>query len=158
MPSLNIRRRLSATLLAIALCTAIGLPSPSTAAPDVRTAVLQVMNASAVAWSAGDLSRFMDTYEDSPDTVYVGKDGTVNGRAAIQAMYAAHFGQASPGSLGKLSFDVIDIRPLGERHALMIGRYHLVAPEAGKPEASGIFTLVFHEQGGQWRIVCDHTS
>ncbi len=152
------RRLALASVLAVGGGTSFSWPLSAGAATDPRNAIMTVMNASAEAWSAGDLSRFMETYEDSPDTVYIGRNGTVNGRAAIQAMYAANFSKATPGSLGKLTFDVIDIRPLGDRHALMIGRYHLASADAGKPEASGIFSLVFHERAGQWRIVCDHTS
>ena len=116
------------------------------------------MDASVVAWSAGDLAVFMDSYEDSPDTIFVGAQGIVKGKAAIQARYASQFGQGGPGRLGRLSFDTLEVRPLGERHALMIGRYRLQPVDPAKPEATGIFSLVFHERDGRWRIVCDHTS
>ena len=153
MSSSSIRRR----LLTMALVLTIASPFANAAAP-VDTAIRKVMDASVVAWSNGDLIAFMDSYEDSPGTLFVGEKGLVRGKAAIAARYAAQFGAGGPGQLGKLSFDVLEIRALGAEHALMIGRYHLQPQDAGKPEASGIFSLVFHKRAGQWRIVCDHTS
>lgn len=128
------------------------------AAEPIAAAITKVMDASVVAWSSGDLDAFMDSYEDSPDTLFVGGSGLVRGKAAIAARYAAQFGRSGPGQLGKLAFETLEIRPLGEHDALMVGRFHLQPADRTKPEASGIFTLVFHERDGRWRIVCDHTS
>ena len=130
----------------------------ASAADDVAAGIGRTMDASAVAWSAGDLNGFMDSYEDSPDTLFVGAKGVVRGKAAIAARYAASFGAGGPGKLGKLSFDTLEIRPTGEHHALMIGRFHLKPVDRTKPEATGFFSLLFHERDGRWRIVCDHTS
>ena len=149
------RRRFVAVVGAALALTA--LPSANGAA-DVATAIGRTMNASVLAWSAGDLNAFMDSYEDSPDTLFVGAQGVVRGKSAIQARYASSFGQGGPGQLGRLSFDTLEIRPTGEHYALMIGRYHLQPVDRTKPEATGIFSLVFHERDGRWRIVCDHTS
>lgn len=130
----------------------------ASAADDVAAGIGKTMDASVVAWSAGDLNGFMDSYEDSPDTVFVGAQGLVRGKAAIAARYASSFGAGGPGKLGKLSFDTLEIRATGEHYALMIGRFHLQPADRTKPEATGIFSLVFHERDGRWRIVCDHTS
>ena len=131
----------------------------SAADDDIDASIRKVMDASIVAWDAGDLAAFMDTYEDSPDTLFVGEKGVVRGRAAITARYASALGmggQTRPP--GKLTFDVLEIRALGPDYALMLGRYHLKPAEPGKPEASGLFSLTFHQRDGHWRIVCDHTS
>lgn len=130
----------------------------SHAATPLQTELRQVMDASAAAWTAGKLDDFMTVYEDSPETAYISGSTHVTGYAAIRAMYAARFGSGGPGALGALSFDVLETRPLGADHALFIGRYHLKPAEAGKPEYSGLFTLVFHRAKGQWRIINDHSS
>ncbi|MCI3180392.1 hypothetical protein C5708_09015 [Caulobacter sp. CCUG 60055] len=121
-----------------------------------RAAVGKVLDASATAWSAGDLDAFMNCYEDDPRTAYIGAGGVVKGYKAIHDMYAARFGGARPASLGKLSMDILDFRALGGEHALVTGRFHLL--RAGQPEATGIFTLVFHKSAAGWRIVSDHTA
>ena len=152
------RRSTLSLACALVFLAASACPRWAAAADDPKAGIARPMDASVVAWSAGDLTAFMDSYEDSPDTIFVGAKGIVAGKAAIQARYASQFGQGGPGRLGRLSFDTLEIRPLGERHALMIGRYRLQPVDAGKPEATGIFSLVFHERDGRWRIVCDHTS
>jgi uncharacterized protein (TIGR02246 family) len=119
-----------------------------------ETAVTAALNASARAWSRGDLDGFMQSYEPGEATSYLNKDGPVRGYGAIRAMYAARF---RPGqSLGDLGLEMLDFRPLGPDYALATGRFHL-KPATG-PEATGLFTLVFHKAGGQWRIISDHTS
>ena len=152
------RRPTLSLACALVFLVATACPRWATAADDSKAGIARTMDASVRAWSAGDLTAFMDSYEDSPDTLFVGAKGVVAGKAAIQARYASQFGTGGPGQLGKLSFDTLEVRPLGERHALMIGRYHLQPPDPAKPEATGIFSLVFHERNGRWRIVCDHTS
>lgn len=158
MSSLSIRRRI-VLVTAGALCIGSLIATRvAVAADDVASAIGKVMTASVVAWSAGDLNAFMDSYEDSTDTVFLGSTGLVRGKAAIAARYAEQFGQGGPGGLGKLSFETLEIRPTGEHYALMIGRYHLQPVDRTKAEATGLFSLVFHERDGHWRIVCDHTS
>lgn len=157
MCSLRIRC-LRALFAAFALLSLVTATSIAHAAGTVETAIRKVMDASVVAWANGDLPAFMETYEDSPDTIFVTGQGIVRGKPAIAARYAAQFGTGGPGKLGQLSFDVLEIRAIGSDHALMVGRYHLRPSDPAKPEASGIFSLLFHERAEQWRIVCDHTS
>jgi uncharacterized protein (TIGR02246 family) len=152
-PSQTLRCR--STFLVVAFLATLATARAASAADSAETAIRKVMDASVVAWDAGDLTGFMDTYEDSPDTLFVGEKGLVRGKAAITARYASAFGGQPPG---KLTFDVLEIRPTGPDYALMIGRYHLQPAEPGKPEASGLFSLTFHQRAGHWRIVCDHTS
>ncbi len=121
-----------------------------------RMAIEDALTASARAWSRNDLDAFMHCYEDGPDTAYVKTGGVVRGYRAIRDMYAARFGGAS-GALGQLSMETLDFKRLGPDYALVVGRYHLKPARPG-PEASGIFTLVFHKSAAGWRIVSDHTS
>lgn len=125
---------------------------------DSSAAINAVMARSVDAWAAGDLHAFMQSYEDSPDTLFVGAQGIVRGKAAIGERYATQFGSGGPGRLGTLTFDVLELRSLGTDYALMIGRYRLQPPDPSKPQATGIFSLVFHKRGSAWRILSDHTS
>jgi ketosteroid isomerase-like protein len=130
----------------------------STPAAELETELRKVMEASAAAWSAGKLDDFMTIYEDAPGTTYISGGKVVKGYANIRAMYGERFGAGKPGQLGALSFELLETRPLGEAHALLLGRYHLQPAEAGKPAFSGLFTLLFHRSQGQWRVINDHTS
>ncbi|WP_374293572.1 SgcJ/EcaC family oxidoreductase [Sphingomonas sp.] len=109
------------------------------------------MTASAAGWDAGDLDRFMGIY--APDAVYVGAKGLVRGKAAIADSYRASF-SGGANSRGRLSFDYLLIRPIGERR-MVFARWHLRGVGG---EESGMTTLVFERQGGGWKIVADHSS
>ena len=155
--TLNPLRHHGVACLAAVLLFAAASPL-ARAADDLSATIGRVMDTSAKAWSAGDLDGFMDSYEDSPDTVFVGSAGPVLGKPAIRAVYAPRFEKAKPGELGALTFDTLQLRPLGEQYALLVGRFHLRPKDAAQPEATGIFTLTFHRRNGRWRIVSDHTS
>ena len=116
--------------------------------------ILGVLDASATAWSKGDLGGFMRCYENAPETAYLNNNGLVRGYASIQAMYAARYAD-KPGSMGMLSLKVLDLRRLGADYALVAGRYTLTRPAQN---ASGVFTLVFHRSASGWRIISDHSS
>ncbi|MDR3512501.1 MAG: nuclear transport factor 2 family protein [Caulobacteraceae bacterium] len=132
----------------------VGVAMAATSADE--TAVTAALNASAEAWSRGDLDGFMQYYEPGEATVYLNKDGLVRGYKAIHDMYAGRFGQG--GSMGQLSLELLNFRPLGPGYALATGRFHLARPAAEGGAATGLFTLVFHKSGGRWRIISDHTS
>ena len=152
-PRASIRRAgCMALLLAVILVGAPALARADDAGD--QAAVVGALNASAAAWSKGDLDSFMRSYEASPQTAYVGRGKLVTGTAAIRTMYAAHFGEG-PQSMGRLSFTVLDFRPLGAGYALLTGQFFL---QQSKARSSGIFTLVFHKSATGWGIISDHTS
>ncbi len=121
-----------------------------------KAAVMTALQDSAAAWSRGDLNGFMQCYEASPDTLYIGAHGLVRGADAIRATYAAHYGQGA--AMGHLSLTVLDYRPLGTGFALLTGRFALQKPGSSAAPATGIFTLVFHKSPSGWHIIADHTS
>jgi ketosteroid isomerase-like protein len=118
-------------------------------------AIKQTLDASAASWSAGDLKTFMECYERAPGTRYVSANGVVEGYDAIEAMYASRFRKPG-GTLGKLTLELVDVKPLGTEYAFVIGRYHL-KPDTGA-EVSGLTSLLFHKVGTRWLISSDHSS
>jgi hypothetical protein len=49
--------------------------------------------------------------------------------------------------------------PLGEAHALALGKYVLYRPEEeGRITSTGFFSLVLRQVEGEWTIIHDHTS
>jgi uncharacterized protein (TIGR02246 family) len=138
---------------ALAIATSASAGAPSTVS--TSQAIKQTLDASAAAWSAGDLKAFMECYEHSPSTRFVSGNDSVEGYDAISAMYASRY--KKPGaSYGKLTLELIDVKDVGPQYAYVVGRYHL-KPDTG-PEVSGLTTLLFHKVGGRWLINSDHSS
>ena len=118
-------------------------------------AITRLLTAQAAAWNQGDIGAFMDSYEKSGDTAYVGAE-PVKGYNAILARYRNRYPDRA--AMGHLSFSDLDVRIVAPNVAIVVGRFALArAPEAGGP-ASGIFTLVARKSGTAWKIIHDHTS
>lgn len=114
-----------------------------------------VLEAQAAAWNRGDLVAFVDTYENSPETSFLGKNLT-KGRDGVLARYRKTYD--TPEKMGKLKFDIFEARMLGPEYALILGHFHLTRTTAGGGDASGNFSLVLHKGKGGWKIIHDHTS
>ncbi len=121
-----------------------------------QAAISKALQASAAAWSRGDLAAFMLCYDDSPNTEYVKSTGVVEGFPAIRDMYAARYGNGH--SMGKLTLEIASYRQLGAAYALVTGRFSLTRPKGDGGDAAGLFSLVFHRSKSGWHIIYDHSS
>lgn len=120
--------------------------------PAPQAAIRAVLDAQVAAWNAGDIDRFMQGYEDSPQTTFIGT--TVrHGFAEILANYKATY--PTREKMGTLTFSDIDVRMLSSTNAVVTGRYTLVKDAA--PNQTGIFSLVWAKTAQGWKIVLDHT-
>ncbi len=97
----------------------------------------------------------MHGYDDSPQTTFIGKS-VEHGYQMILARYQRNY--ASRDAMGHLDFSDIDVRMLGEDHAVVTGHFHLTRTQAGGGDASGNFSLIFEKKAGVWKIILDHTS
>jgi ketosteroid isomerase-like protein len=60
--------------------------------------------------------------------------------------------------MGRLTFTIVEVRPLGTDYALVIGKFHLDRSSAAGGNSDGVFTLTFQKKQGRWKIIADHTS
>ncbi|CAN5374750.1 DUF4440 domain-containing protein [soil metagenome] len=116
--------------------------------------IMTVMEASAAGWNAGDIDRFTAAY--AIDATFVGRDGLVQGRAAIADRYRPSF-TGGGNERGKLTFQALAFRPLSKVHVLLCARWTLTKDAATKPE-TGMTTLLFERRAEGWRIISDHSS
>lgn len=121
-------------------------------APD---AIRQVLADQAAAWNRGDVVTFMKGYADSPRTTFIGKT-MEQGYDKILARYKRIY--ATSEEMGHLDFSDLDVRMLGEDHAVVTGHFHLTRMQGSGGEASGIFSLVFEKEPAGWKIILDHTT
>jgi uncharacterized protein (TIGR02246 family) len=122
-----------------------------------QTAELErAMRDAEAAWNRGDLAAFASCYEDSPETLFIGRDVTHGGVQAILDRYKR--GYSTPEKMGKLTYSEMEVRPLGADYALMTGKFELKRTPAGGGDASGRYTLVWKKTAKGWKIIHDHTS
>jgi uncharacterized protein (TIGR02246 family) len=118
-------------------------------------AIRQVLVTQQAAWNRGDVVAFMHGYDDSPRTTFIGKT-VEHGYQKILDRYQRAY--ATREAMGHLDFTNLDVRMLGENHAVVTGQFHLARSAAGGGDASGIFSLVFEKTAAGWKIILDHTS
>jgi uncharacterized protein (TIGR02246 family) len=142
------------TLVAVLVCGIARAAPPSSAATD-QTAIRKVLDAQMEAWNRGDVTTFMQGYDNAATTTFVGKT-VAHGYANVLARYQKNFG--SHEKMGTLNFTDIEVTPLDPQISTVTGRYHLARTSSGGGDASGIFSLVFKKTPAGWKIVLDHTS
>src|ERR1700761_6435278 len=92
----------AALLLALVICPHAKAQSPQ---QDIRA----VLDAQVAAWNRADVAGFMDGYDKSPDTTFVGSRVT-KGWQAVLDRYRQKY--TSAAQMGTLRFGELDIRPL----------------------------------------------
>jgi beta-aspartyl-peptidase (threonine type) len=124
-----------------------------TAEDNVAKAIKAVLRLQADAWNAGDIERFMDHYWNSDDLTFSAGGQTTRGWQSTLDRYRQRYPTIE--HMGRLTFDELEIQPLADSAALVLGRWRL-ARDCDAP--SGNFSLIFRKIDGRWLIVHDHTS
>ena len=117
--------------------------------------IRKVLDDQTAAWNRGDVKAFMEGYEDSPSTTFVGAT-VIRGHASVLANYSKRY--PTNERMGALRFSDVEIRLLGSNYASVLGRFHLDRDKDSGGEANGIFTLLFKRTPQGWKVILDHTS
>ena len=118
-----------------------------------EAAIRAVLDAQAAAWNRGDLEGYMDGYDRSLKTEFVGGDTITRGWQTVLDRYRRNYN--SREKMGVLTFSELEISILSKDAALVLGRWHL---QRANDEPHGTFTLLFRKTKAGWRIVHDHSS
>jgi ketosteroid isomerase-like protein len=149
------RNSLSAVLLLAIIPLSIAAQSSKVNKRDagIIAGVRAVLDAQRDAWNRGDLEGYMDGYSRSADTVFISGDNVTRGWQTVLDRYKKNYN--SREKMGTLTFSDLEITPLGNDTALVLGRWQL---ERASDEPHGRFTLILRHTKQGWKIVHDHTS
>ena len=142
------------TLLLILLATACARPAavPGLAPNDAAAGIRAVLDSTAAGWNRGDLSRYLWAYADSATAM--GANGPELGVGAIEAQMRRGFWRTGR-PLQVLHYEHVEVRMLGNEHALVTGQYVLTG--GGQPQRTGWFTTVWQRMPAGWRMIHDHS-
>jgi uncharacterized protein (TIGR02246 family) len=129
----------------------IAAPAPAESNDQVVVQVRAALDAQRAAWNRGDIDIFTTTYDR--DAVFVSGDEITRGSQTILERYKKKYSDRA--KMGTLTFSGLEITPLGENAAVVLGRWSL---KRANDEPHGRFTLIFRKTPDGWRIVHDHTS
>ena len=141
-------------LLLLAACA----PATKTPTHDVAVAkgeVQKVLDEQADCWSRGDLECYMQGYWKSDSLLFVGSKGLTYGWQQTLDNYKRSYPDAA--AMGKLSFELKEMRELSPETILVVGKWHLQR-EASKGDLEGHFSVIFKRFADGWKIVADHSS
>jgi ketosteroid isomerase-like protein len=139
-----------------------GIYAARAQSPDNDDAAIRAaMTEQAGAWNRADIPTFMQTYEDSPDTTFIGQSVGKGFQPILKRYLKAY---STPEQMGSLTFSDLEVRLLPAscgkvEFAVVTGQFHL--KRAAKGEATkddGIFSLVWRKGPHGWKIIVDHTS
>jgi ketosteroid isomerase-like protein len=154
-------------LLAFALLLFTAAPqAPAQAASTPLTvadedAIRADMAAQAAAWNRADIPTFMQSYEDSPETTFIGAH-LRKGYGPILERYKQSY--STREQMGTLTYSDLEIRLLPSscgrfEFAVVTGTFHLERTAKGEAKKDdGIFSLVWRKGPQGWKILLDHTS
>ena len=115
--------------------------------------IRRIMDQTAKDWSSGNIDEFMKGYWNSDSVMYVGGNKITYGYQNIISAYKRSFPDTA--AMGKLAFELLDVRDLSPEYYLVTGRFFLTRTFG---DAKGVFTLLFRKINGRWLIVYDHSS
>ena len=126
-----------------------------------EAAIRAALDAQAAAWNHADIPAFMQTYENSPETTFIGAT-LRKGYGPILERYKANY--TNKEQMGVLTFSDLEIRLLpsscgASEFAVVTGTFHLERSAKGEAKKDdGIFSLVWRRGPQGWKILLDHTS
>ncbi|MFD2245063.1 YybH family protein [Pontibacter ruber] len=118
-------------------------------------AVKEVLAQQAECWSKGDLECYMQGYWRSDSLLFIGKNGLTYGWQQTLDNYKRSYPDVA--AMGKLAFDLKEIRTLSPETMLVVGKWHLQR-EASKGDLQGHFSVIFKRFPEGWKIIADHSS
>ena len=105
------------------------------------------------AWNRGDVKAFMEGYWKNDSLMFIGKKGVTRGWKATLENYQK--GYPDTASMGKLQFDLVEVRTLSKAYVYVTGHWRLTRSVG---DLSGMFTLLLKKIKGKWLIIRDHSS
>ena len=124
---------------------------PKTDSP-LETELKGILERQAVSWNRGDIPAFMDAYWRNEKLTFSSGGKTTRGWEATRDQYLKKYPDKQ--TMGTLKFTELEVQPLDDQAALMLGRWHLTRDQP----IGGNFSLVWQKLDGKWVIVHDHSS
>lgn len=136
----------------LVLCLSAGYLSMNAQSADEKE-ILKILDDQTVNWNRGNIEEFMKGYWNNDSLTFIGKSGVTYGYNNTLNNYKKNYPDTR--AMGKLAFNILQVRKLSPEYYFVIGKYTLVRT-AGNLQ--GHYTLVFRKMKGGWKIISDHSS
>ena len=133
----------------LACCLPVLLPAQD----KDKQEILSILDRQTRDWNRGDIDGFMVGYWNSDSLKFIGQSGITYGYKQTLANYKKNYSDTA--KMGKLSFQILDVKRLSDKNYFVIGKWML---KRSVGDLSGHYTLLFEKKDGRWVIVADHSS
>ena len=111
-----------------------------------------ILEQQTIEWNKGNLEGFMSGYWQNDSLMFVNNNGISYGWQKALDNYKK--GYPDTASMGKLNFNLLQIKRLSADYFFVIGKWHLTRSIG---DVGGAFTLVIRKIKGRWVITADHS-
>jgi len=115
--------------------------------------IINLLHQQDESWNKGDIEGFMTTYWSNDSLMFIGKSGVTYGWKNTMNNYKK--GYPNTEAMGKLNFNLIQIKKLSRKYYHVTGKWHLTRTVG---DLQGHFTLLLKKIKGKWLIISDHSS
>ena len=115
--------------------------------------IIKLLHDQDESWNKGDIEGFMTTYWSNDSLMFIGKSGVTYGWNNTLNNYKK--GYPNTEAMGKLNFNLIQIKKLSRNYYHVTGKWHLTRTVG---DLQGHFTLLLKKIDGKWLIISDHSS
>ncbi|MDP1676368.1 MAG: nuclear transport factor 2 family protein [Bacteroidota bacterium] len=112
-----------------------------------------VIDRQVAGWNSGNIDSFMTGYVQFDSLRFASGGSVTYGWKNMLERYKKNY--PSKEKMGVLTFSQISIDLISSDAAMVFGKWSL---KRSNDEPWGLFTLLFRNTSGEWRIVHDHTS
>ena len=117
-----------------------------------ETSIQNILEQQTVEWNKGNLEAFMSGYWKNDSLMFIGNRGISYGWQKALDNYKK--GYPDTASMGKLNFNLLQIKRLSSDYFFVIGKWHLTRSIG---DVGGAFTLVIRKIKGRCVIIADHS-
>ena len=111
-----------------------------------------ILEQQTIEWNKGNLEGFMSGYWKNDSLMFINNNGISYGWQKALDNYKK--GYPDTASMGKLNFNLLQIKRLSADYFFVIGKWHLTRSIG---DVGGAFTLVVRKIKGRWVITADHS-
>lgn len=115
--------------------------------------IIKLLHEQDESWNNGDIEGFMKTYWNNDSLMFIGKSGVTYGWNNTLNNYKK--GYPNTEAMGKLNFNLIEIKKLSRKYYHVTGKWHLTRTIG---DLQGHFTILLKKVKGKWLIISDHSS
>ena len=128
-------------------------PKETKTKPTDESVIREMLANQAKQWNKGNIEGYMSGYWDNDSMLFIGAKGLRYGYQNTLERYKEAY--PDKDHMGKLISTITKIEPLSKEYYFVVGTWEL---ERKAGNVNGSYTLLIRKIGGQWVIVCDHSS